>query len=130
MPLNAALQQQVESLQSMLLTGWGYDDRRANENDLLREVSMPLVDRQNCSQRFPGIKIEPTQFCSNMNEILCKGTSGGPLSQPVEYLGKQRFVQFGIVSFGSTSCSTSSFEVHTNVGSFMPWITRALGQPL
>ncbi|XP_034476258.1 serine protease grass-like [Drosophila innubila] len=130
LPLNSALQQQVESLQSMLLTGWGYDDKFSSENDVLREVIAPIADRQNCSQHLRGIKIEQSQFCSYMNGILCKGTSGAPLSKPVDYLGKQRFVQFGIVSFGSTSCSTSSLEVNTNVGSFMPWITRVLGQPL
>ncbi|XP_034477214.1 serine protease grass-like [Drosophila innubila] len=129
LPLNAALQQQVESLQSMLLTGWGYD-QFSSKNDVLREVSVPLTDRQNCSQYLRGIKIEESQFCSYMNGILCKGTSGGPLSKPVDYLGKQRFVQFGIVSFGTTSCSIGDLQGYTSVGSFMPWITRVLGQPL
>ncbi|KAM8712360.1 hypothetical protein ACLKA7_012817 [Drosophila subpalustris] len=130
LPLNAALQQQVESLESMLLTGWSYDEALLDEKDFLREVPVTRADRQNCSQKLRGFEIGQSQFCNYMNGVLCRGTSGGPVSKPVEYLGKQRFVQFGIISWGSTSCSTSDLEVNTNVGSFMPWITRVLGQPL
>ncbi|KAH8370967.1 hypothetical protein KR093_005702 [Drosophila rubida] len=132
LPVNAELQQKVDTLESMLLTAWGVENRDSDKLNKLREVAQANVDRAKCQESIqkhhPTIKIDPAQFCTYMNGILCHGTSGSPLSSPVEYAGKERFVQFGIVTYGETRCTTEALGVNTNVASFMPWITGVVGE--
>ncbi|XP_062129250.1 serine protease grass-like [Drosophila sulfurigaster albostrigata] len=125
LPVNEDLQQKVETLEGLLLTGLSHGNANTERNNILREINVSRVDRPKCSKSFRNFTIEPTQICTTLNEIVCKGSSGSPLSSQVEYLGKERFVQIGIVSFGLGDCSMGA---NTNVASFMPWITAVIGE--
>lgn len=74
--------------------------------------------------RTPNIKA--TQLCAGgvKGQDSCGGDSGGPLMYPGSY-GKLgvRYVQRGIVSFGSKRCGIGGFPgVYTNVAYYMNWI--------
>jgi len=49
--LNAPLLYQLESLQSILVTGWDLGNENSSESHIFREVSVALVDPQNCSEQ-------------------------------------------------------------------------------
>ncbi|XP_034111220.1 serine protease grass-like [Drosophila albomicans] len=125
LPVNEDLQQKVETLEGLLLTGFSNGNTNTERNNILREINVSRVDRPKCSKSFRNFTIEPTQICTTLNEIVCKGSSGSPLSSQVEFLGKERFVQFGIVSYGLGDCSMGA---NTNVARFMPWITAVIGE--
>lgn len=64
----------------------------------------------------------------DLDKDSCRGDSGGPLADVAIYQDVQRFVQFGIVSYGAFMCGSGYPGVYTNVASFMPWITNILAE--
>lgn len=126
LPINDALQQQTDSNENFVVTGWGLTENGTG-SDVLMEATIQMQNRRTCSQSFLR-EIKQTQLCvGDTASDSCKGDSGGPLSYPAEYLNRQRFVQFGIVSYGARSCGSGYPGVYTKVSSFMPWITNILG---
>lgn len=75
---------------------------------------------------YSSLKLKDTQLCAGgvKDKDSCGGDSGGPLMFP----GKMgnfgvRYVQRGIVSFGSKRCGLGGFPgVYTNVAYYMNWI--------
>ncbi|XP_034477561.1 serine protease grass-like [Drosophila innubila] len=126
LPINEELQQQTDSQENFIVTGWGITEN-GTASDVLMETMIQMRNRQACSRYFVREIIE-TQLCvGDLVSDSCRGDSGGPLLYPAEYLTKQRFVQFGIVSYGAISCGNGYPGVYTKVSSFMPWITNILG---
>ncbi|EDW59937.2 serine protease grass [Drosophila virilis] len=121
LPVNATLQQQPEGMEEFHITGWG-----KTEHELLSDIPMeskiPNKPREDCQRSF-YTDIRKSQLCAgNLGKDSCNGDSGGPLLYLSEYNEKQRYVQFGIVSYGSTNCGDGYPGVYTNVGSYMRWI--------
>ncbi|KAM8712357.1 hypothetical protein ACLKA7_012814 [Drosophila subpalustris] len=121
LPVNETIQRNVETLQSFFITGWG-----RTENETSSEVPLETIvtarNRSSCQASFTR-KIVPTQICAgDRGKDSCNGDSGGPLLYVDVFKGQQRFVQFGIVSFGSRTCGDGNPGVYTNVGSYTPWI--------
>lgn len=79
-----------------------------------------------------SVLIHPDARCGNNHQkkIICaggggkdscKGDSGGPLMYMDEYNATYRMVQYGIVSQGSSSCSTNP-GIYTDVRKYVRWI--------
>lgn len=122
MPVNETLQRNVETLERFYIAGWG-----KTESESFSEVPLETIvtakDRATCQASFTR-EIVTTQICAgDRGRDSCNGDSGGPLKYVAQFNNlPQRFVQFGIVSFGSSTCGDSNPGVYTNVGSYTPWI--------
>lgn len=121
LPVNETLQQNVATLNISRVTGWGIS-KNGLTIDVLKEAVVPYVNNTNCQADF-GLEIVSTQLCAGgCGRTSCKGYSGGPLAFPAVFNGDQKFVQFGIVSYGAQNCSDCRPGVYTNVFSYVPWI--------
>lgn len=79
-----------------------------------------------CQQFFKRtVRITASQMCAGGEKGVdsCKGDSGGPLVYPASVRGTQ-MVQFGIVSLGVATCtSTNTFPgIYVRVSHYMKWI--------
>ncbi|XP_034111215.2 serine protease grass-like [Drosophila albomicans] len=121
LPVNETIQQSVSSMELFHVTGWGKTEVRF-ASDVPLETVVRRKDIDNCQKSYRR-QIIPAQLCAGgLGRDACNGDSGGPLAY-VKYLdGRQRFVQFGIVSFGSSNCGDGNPGVYTNVGSYIRWI--------
>ncbi|XP_043070319.1 serine protease grass-like [Drosophila grimshawi] len=124
LPVNAALEKEATSRETLLHTGWGYNNWGLSNVKLHEVIVNNNVANQTCGPLIP-VKSENHICFSASSETLCRGTSGNPLSGLVDYSGMKRFVQFAIVSFGYRNCNPS---VGINVARFMPWITNVLAE--
>ncbi|XP_060657642.1 serine protease grass-like [Drosophila nasuta] len=121
LPVNETIRQSVSSMELFHVTGWGKTEVRF-ASDVPLETIVRAKDIDNCQKSYRR-QIIPAQLCAGgLGRDACNGDSGGPLAY-VKYLdGRQRFVQFGIVSFGSSNCGDGNPGVYTNVGSYIRWI--------
>lgn len=117
MPLNDTLQKLAESQEEFRVTGWGKTET-ANFSDIMLEVKIPRRTRENCQN------ITSSQLCAGaVGSDSCNGDSGGPLFGLTDmYNNSQKFVQFGIVSYGPINCTNGTPAVYTNVASYIYWI--------
>ncbi len=112
--------------------GWGYvnsDTRQTSE--ALQEAPLPIIENGRCNQSMGAEgtgPIDQRRVCAGPSEggvDSCNGDSGGPLLVQDR---DQRWMQVGIVSYGSVKCGTpGKYGVYTRVGAFAPWIERNLG---
>ena len=110
------------------VAGCGEDGRRRSSVHL-QEVTLPIVDREECKNMFQeyqgrlptNIMLTSQMFCAGTRKRrtgdACRGDGGGAF---VMY-GQARWVHVGIVSFG-IGCDRGLYGVYTNVGSFYDWI--------
>ncbi|XP_034104283.1 serine protease grass-like isoform X8 [Drosophila albomicans] len=121
LPTSEILQNKVKITQRFRVTGWGKTET-TDFSDVPMETGVNRVDHSICQKSY-NIEISSTQICSgSVGKDSCNGDSGGPLSY-VAYLNDyQRFVQYGVVSFGSQTCGDGHPGVYTNVGSYIRWI--------
>lgn len=124
LPLNDTLQELAETLSDFRVTGWGFTEAGIF-SDVPTEVEVPRRTCRQSSQR----QVESTQLCAGtLNRDSCRGDSGGPLFELTGlYKESQKFVQFGIVSYGSQRCGDGHPGVYTNVARFMHWISDTIG---
>ncbi|XP_023176608.2 serine protease grass-like [Drosophila hydei] len=124
LPLNDTLQELAETLSDFRVTGWGFTEAGIF-SDVPTEVEVPRRTCRQSSQR----QVESTQLCAGtLNRDSCRGDSGGPLFELTGlYKESQKFVQFGIVSYGSQRCGDGHPGVYTNVAHFMHWISDTIG---
>ncbi|XP_030082002.1 serine protease grass-like, partial [Drosophila hydei] len=116
----------VEASQSFVVTGWGITEN-GTAVDVPREAAIELQARQTCAHTFDRI-VKQSQLCAGATASdSCRGDSGGPLSYPAVYATRQRFVQFGIVSYGARDCGNGYPADYTDVASYLPWITGIIG---
>lgn len=78
---------------------------------------------------FARLFIQEEDICavSQNASNSCSGDSGGPLQFAAKIDGKSKqpkYVQFGIVAFGKSSCGKKSYAnaIYTRVSSYMNWI--------
>ncbi|KAH8403841.1 hypothetical protein KR215_003950, partial [Drosophila sulfurigaster] len=126
LPTTETLQQEVNNMKNFHVTGWG-KTAHTNFSDTLMEIIVNRKNRAKCNKSFPKHPIDSTQICAGADgKDACGGDSGGPLSQVVYFNEYQRFVQFGVVNFGSAHCDGTDPGVYTNVGSYIRWIAYTI----
>ncbi|XP_034111214.1 serine protease grass-like [Drosophila albomicans] len=122
LPTTKTLQQKLNNITKFYVTGWGKTEF-ADFSDTPMETSINRTDPAVCRNSFRGRRIDSTHICAGGSQgDSCNGDSGGPLSYIVYFNDSQRFVQYGVVSFGSHNCSNALPGVYTNVKSYMRWI--------
>lgn len=111
------------------VTGWGDTNPYSwfgEYPDALQEVSLPLVDKATCNEKW-FLGITDNLICAgytNMPKGACYGDSGGPLM--VQEASGQ-WLQVGIVSFGAGYCVGSDRpDVFTRVAKYQSWIQGCL----
>ncbi|XP_077334445.1 chymotrypsinogen A-like [Lithobates pipiens] len=104
-------------------SGWGYTNAAAQTKPAkLQQVALPLLSNTQC-QTYWGTRIRDTMICAGASGASsCMGDSGGPLV--CERNGAWTLA--GIVSWGSSSCATSSPGVYARVTALRSWVDQTL----
>ncbi|XP_054715339.1 venom peptide isomerase heavy chain-like [Uloborus diversus] len=108
-------------------TGWGDTTHGGEGSDILKQVLLPIVDRDTCNQIY-GNYIERYPILSQMicagqrGRDTCQADSGGPLFQTDDH-GVSTLI--GITSFG-TGCGDSHPGVYTKIAEFRDWMTKII----
>jgi chymotrypsin len=104
-------------------SGFGrFSDSSNDVSDVLRFTRKTVITNASCRIRFPFL-VQDSTICaigeSGINNSVCNGDSGGPLT--VRQNG--RSVQVGVVSFGSPlGCERDVPDGYARVTSFYEWI--------
>lgn len=105
------------------VTGWGDLLEAGPSPDVLQEVQIPLVDRDECNEDYEGF-ITEHMICAGLRQQggkdACQGDSGGPLTI--------RNKLAGIVSWGNGCARPIYPGVYANVWSLTPWILHKIAQ--
>ncbi|XP_056383386.1 chymotrypsinogen A-like [Hyla sarda] len=104
-------------------TGWGYVNAATQTTpSKLQQVSLPLLSNTEC-QRYWGTKIQNTMICAGASGASsCMGDSGGPLVCQ----RNGAWTLAGIVSWGSSTCATSSPGVYARVTVLRSWLDQTV----
>ncbi|KAH8403775.1 hypothetical protein KR215_002623, partial [Drosophila sulfurigaster] len=115
------IQQKVNTVQEFHVTGWGRTEN-TSFSDVPMETRVNRVDHTICQKSY-NREISSTQICTgSVGKDSCNGDSGGALSSVALLNDYQRFVQYGVVSFGSRRCGDGHPGVYTNIGNYIRWI--------
>nr|XP_055061250.1 chymotrypsin A-like [Misgurnus anguillicaudatus] len=108
---------------SCMTTGWGLTRYNSSTTPpRLQQATLPLLNNSDC-QNFWGSKITDTMICAGAaGASSCMGDSGGPLVCQKD--GTWTLV--GIVSWGTSTCSTSTPAVYGRVTKFRDWIDQTI----
>lgn len=104
------------------VTGWGAVKSGGKGSPVLRGVSVPIVDRKTCQDRYKGRQITDRMICAGYTEggkDSCQGDSGGPLTA--------NDTLYGIVSWGNGCAQPLYPGVYTNVADLRWWIKLQSG---
>ena len=87
-------------------------------------VDSEVMDLGSCKNEFPS-EISSSNICARKpcddidGKIPCRGDSGSPLVCPDQ---RGRLKVAGLVSFGSSRCTSSSTTVFTRIQNFYDWV--------
>lgn len=92
----------------------------------MSKATVRLINSTDCKQRLGKDRrlelLSNLHICSTGSNQICGGSAGAPLGNIVSHNG-ERFVQYGINSFGITTCGITEIpEVFTKVVSYVDWI--------
>ncbi|XP_075983210.1 serine protease ea-like isoform X2 [Anticarsia gemmatalis] len=126
LPVNRKLQNEALPGHNGVVAGWGVTEDGL-QSPVLLSVSLPIIGTKECQDAYNGsLQIKETQICAGgvKDKDSCGGDSGGPLMYPGTFANYGvRYIQRGIVSFGSKRCGIAGFPgVYTNIAYYMDWI--------
>ncbi|XP_001362082.3 serine protease grass-like [Drosophila pseudoobscura] len=116
------LRSSVEAIESFTATGWGVTDS-GKTSRILQRITINRLDRSKCNRKFRQTLLQ-SQICAGHRQgDTCNGDSGGPL---ITFLNgtQNRYVQVGIVSYGSANCDGPG--IYTDVLYHADWIQRVV----
>ncbi|KAH8363706.1 hypothetical protein KR200_005249, partial [Drosophila serrata] len=106
----------VKNITLFTAFGWG-ETQTGRKSQILRTVSLFRRVSEECHYGYM-LPITEKQICAGSAiGDTCRGDSGGPLATIVG----DRYVQVGMVSYGTRMCNASG--IYTNVASYHDWIT-------
>lgn len=109
--------------ESVYVSGFGrFSDSSNESSDVLRFTIKTVITNTACRIRFPFL-VQDSTICaigeSGINNSVCNGDSGGPLT--VRRQGQS--LQVGVVSFGSPlGCERDVPDGYARVSSFFTWV--------
>ncbi|XP_062919336.1 complement factor B-like isoform X1 [Mobula hypostoma] len=97
------------------ISGWGLTEK-GKISKVLKYGKISIKPRDQCLRN----NLDLSQICAKGDGVdTCAGDSGGPFSIKI----KQRWIQIGIVSSGTTAqCSANYMGYYTNVARMMDWV--------
>ncbi|XP_076144183.1 serine protease [Alosa pseudoharengus] len=104
-------------------SGWGLLRSSAmfTPNEL-QQAALPLLSSDQCKQHW-GSNISDVMICAGASGVSsCMGDSGGPLVCQKNDV----WTLVGIVSWGSSTCSTSTPAVYARVTMLRSWVDQTL----
>lgn len=115
-----------------IVTGWGQKTLGARYEHVLKEVTVPIVPRDECLEkllavRIPPSHVHPSYMCAGGKAGFdsCLGDGGAPLVCPI--LGNpDRYYQTGIVAWGVRCAMDNVPAVYTNVSYLLSWVIKEL----
>ncbi|XP_052744040.1 phenoloxidase-activating factor 3 isoform X2 [Bicyclus anynana] len=118
-----------ESLEGLngVVAGWGATEDGL-QSPVLLSVDLPVISNAECQgiYRDGSVTIQKSQLCAGgvQDKDSCGGDSGGPLMYPGRTgAAGVRYVQRGVVSYGSKRCGVAGFPgIYTRVANYMDWI--------
>ncbi|CAI5646317.1 unnamed protein product [Oreochromis niloticus] len=104
-------------------TGWGLTRYNAPSTpNNLQQAALPLLSNEECKQHW-GRNISDVMVCAGgAGAASCMGDSGGPLVCQKDNV----WTLVGIVSWGSSRCSTSTPAVYARVTKLRGWVDQIL----
>ncbi|XP_017132075.1 serine protease 30 [Drosophila elegans] len=121
--LDMRIKSQVEATQTFKAFGWG-EKSDGQESEILQTITLNHLARAVCTRHL-GVSLISKQICAGANGgDTCRGDSGGPLTSTITVGERLRESQFGIVSYGKTSCNAPG--VYTDVTSYADWIEATI----
>lgn len=101
--------------------GWGLMAQSGAGSDVLRQVSLPIVDRARC-RALPGYSnVTENMICAlSAGKGTCQGDSGGPLWLDI---GGQTS-QVGVSSWSQGCAAPNAPSVYTSVARYRGWIAE------
>ncbi|XP_030834548.1 uncharacterized protein LOC100892938 [Strongylocentrotus purpuratus] len=106
------------------VTGWGQESLKSQTNQFMKEVELPIVDRQTCEESVDEDEGEFTDnmFCAGYHSALqdaCSGDSGGPFAFRHD---DGRWYQVGIVSWGVGCAKEGEYGFYTSISRYLHWL--------
>ncbi|MEE6499644.1 hypothetical protein FKM82_003523, partial [Ascaphus truei] len=104
-------------------TGWGFNTVTAKElPSRLQQISLVLISSHEC-QKIWGKNILSSMICAGVaGASSCMYDTGGPLVCRNNGI----WTLLGIVSGGSSTCSTSSPALYTSVPTVQTWVNQII----
>ncbi|MGH0151271.1 UNVERIFIED_CONTAM: hypothetical protein FKN15_032369 [Acipenser sinensis] len=104
-------------------SGWGLTRYNALFTpNKLQQTALPLLTNAECSSYW-GNKISDVMICAGAaGATSCMGDSGGPLVCEKDNV----WTLVGIVSWGSSRCSTTTPAVYARVTAFRSWVDQII----
>ncbi|CAB1346240.1 unnamed protein product [Coregonus sp. 'balchen'] len=104
-------------------SGWGLQRYNAlNTPNLLQQAALPLLSNEQCKNHW-GSSISDVMICAGgAGATSCMGDSGGPLVCEKDNV----WTLVGIVSWGSSRCSTTTPAVYARVTELRSWVDQTL----
>lgn len=102
------------------VTGWGDTKNPNEEQNLLRQVSVPVYNQEECNKDYDG-QITDNMVCAGYaagGKDSCQGDSGGPF---VCIKGGKWYLQ-GVVSFGEGCADPNMPGIYARVFNYKQWI--------
>jgi secreted trypsin-like serine protease len=105
--------------------GWGHTQEGCCPSNLLRQVSVPIVDDATCNSQYGGGIDFVSMLCAGDAGIdSCQGDSGGPL---MVQRPSGQWIQAGVVSTGF-GCARPNFPgIYAEVLAGLNWINQMIG---
>ncbi|XP_063984192.1 uncharacterized protein LOC135166115 [Diachasmimorpha longicaudata] len=110
-----------------VVTGWGAT-RNGTSSSRLKKVTLTIVANDLCQKLYrynKNVAIWQAQLCAggDWNKDSCSGDSGGPLQAIGMYGKRPSYVQYGVVSYGHSTCGAEgSPGIYTRVSHYVQWI--------
>jgi len=103
--------------------GWGALNYDGVASDILEEVTIPILDLNNCTEKYERNIIDNSQICAGHLEggmDTCQGDSGGPLACQ---RSDGTFYIAGLTSYGFPYCAAKGWPgVYTKTAAHLAWI--------
>ncbi|KAL6113703.1 uncharacterized protein ACO6RY_11916 [Pungitius sinensis] len=108
---------------SCVTSGWGLTRyNAASTPNKLQQAALPLLSNEQCKNHW-GSNISDVMICGGgAGATSCMGDSGGPLVCQKD----NAWTLVGIVSWGSSRCSTSTPAVYARVSELRGWVDQIL----
>ncbi|NXW56350.1 PRS56 protease, partial [Eurystomus gularis] len=106
------------------IAGWGSLYEEGPAADVVMEARVPLLSQETCRGALGRDLLTSTMFCAGYLSggiDSCQGDSGGPLA--CQDPSSNRFVLYGITSWGDGCGERGKPGVYTRVAAFVDWLS-------